>query len=104
MSTSPALRSDDSDHPPDVMDRLHRCGHLWTAKEPAQILAISPKTIYAYVARNLIPRYKVESNVRFRARDIAEWLRRTAHSRLRSFPEDDPHASRRLCLLPLGHP
>jgi hypothetical protein len=36
------------------------------------------------VSRNLIPHYKIEANVRFRARDLANWLRRHAslvHSR-----------------------
>jgi excisionase family DNA binding protein len=42
--------------------------------ELAALLAISPKTIYGYVARKIIPHYKIASSVRFRARDIAEWL------------------------------
>jgi excisionase family DNA binding protein len=46
-----------------------------TAKELAALLAVSPKTIYGYVARNLIPHYRIAASVRFRARDIAEWLR-----------------------------
>jgi excisionase family DNA binding protein len=59
----------------DVFDHLDRCSNLLTAKELAALLAVSPKTIYGYVARNLIPHYRVAASVRFRARDIAEWLR-----------------------------
>jgi excisionase family DNA binding protein len=52
-----------------------RCDRLLTAKELADILAISPKTLYNYVTRGMIPYFKIESNVRFRAREVAEWLR-----------------------------
>ena len=62
----------------DIFDRLARSSNLLTAKELAALLAVSPKTIYSYVARNLIPHYKIAASVRFRARDIAEWLRQHA--------------------------
>lgn len=61
--------------PVDVFDRLARYSNLLTAKELAALLAVSPKTIYSYVARSIIPHYKIAASVRFRARDIAEWLR-----------------------------
>jgi len=59
----------------DVFELLDRCPNLLTAKELADLLAVSPKTIYGYMARNIIPHYKIAASVRFRARDIAEWLR-----------------------------
>jgi excisionase family DNA binding protein len=59
----------------DVFDHLARCSNLLTTKELAALLAVSPKTVYGYVTRNIIPHYKIASSVRFRARDIAEWLR-----------------------------
>lgn len=59
----------------DVFDRLDQSPNLLTAKQLADLLAVSPKTIYGYVARNIIPHYKIAASVRFRARDIAEWLR-----------------------------
>ena len=40
---------------------------------PLSLLPVSPK-----ISRNLIPYYKIESNVRFRGRDIAEWLQQRA--------------------------
>ena len=58
----------------DVFDRLDRCSNLLTAKELAALLGVSPKTIYGYVARNLIPNYRIAASVRLRARDIADWL------------------------------
>jgi excisionase family DNA binding protein len=61
--------------PADVFDHLDRCSNLLTVKELAALLAISPKTVYGYVARNLIPHYRIAASVRFRARDIAQWLR-----------------------------
>jgi hypothetical protein len=39
------------------------------------LLAISPKTIYSYVSRNMNPYNKNEANIRIRAQDIADWLR-----------------------------
>jgi excisionase family DNA binding protein len=64
--------------PGDVFERLASSDRLLTAKELAALLSVSPKTLYSYVSRNLIPYYKIESNVRFRAKDVAEWLRRHA--------------------------
>jgi excisionase family DNA binding protein len=64
-----------SQEPVDVFDHLARCSNLLTTKELAALLAVSPKTVYSYVTRNIIPHYKIASSVRFRARDIAEWLR-----------------------------
>ena len=61
--------------PVDIFERLDRCANLLTVKELATLLAINPKTIYGYAARNLIPHYRIAASVRFRARDIAEWLR-----------------------------
>ena len=42
-----------------------------TAKGTRGLLAISPKTIYSYVERNMIPYYRIEANARFRGGDIA---------------------------------
>jgi excisionase family DNA binding protein len=75
------VRADGADHavgpqePVDVFDHLACCSNLLTTKELAALLAVSPKTVYSYVTRNIIPHYKIASSVRFRARDIAEWLR-----------------------------
>lgn len=81
MSTSPAFRVSEPERAPDVLDHLSRSERLLTARELALILAISPKTIYSYAERNMIPHFKIEANVRFRGRDVAEWLR--SHASLR---------------------
>ncbi len=78
MSASPVPSISPRHGPQDVLDHLAQCQSLLTARELAQMLAISPKTIYNYVSRNMIPHFKIEANVRFRGRDIAEWLRRRA--------------------------
>ena len=64
--------------PQDVLERLIQSERLLTAKELAELLAVSPKTLYSYVSRNMIPHYKIEANVRFCGKDVAEWLRRRA--------------------------
>ena len=75
MSASPAHSVSATGQSDDVFERLARFDRLLTAKELADILAISPKTLYNYVTRGMIPYFKIESNVRFRAREVAEWLR-----------------------------
>jgi excisionase family DNA binding protein len=65
-------------NPRDIMERLSHSDCLLTAKELAKLLAVSPKTLYSYVSRKMIPHYKIEANVRFRGKDVAEWLRRHA--------------------------
>ena len=78
----PPLRDRPDDVVPIAAYLAAQCQRMLTAKELANILAISPKTIYGYVERNMIPHYKIEASVRFRARDVVEWLRR--HSCTRS--------------------
>jgi predicted DNA-binding transcriptional regulator AlpA len=39
----------------DVFEHLAHCDRPLTAKELARLLAVSPKTLYSYVSRNLIP-------------------------------------------------
>jgi excisionase family DNA binding protein len=75
MSTSPTLTIPE---PGDVFAQLTSCQRLLTARDVAKILAISEKTVYSYVSRNMIPYYKIEANVRFRALELAEWLRHRA--------------------------
>jgi excisionase family DNA binding protein len=79
----------------DVFERLARYDRLLTAKELADILAISPKTLYSYVTRGMIPYFKIESNVRFRARDVAEWLRQHSGRPVALRTEPDCAAARR---------
>jgi len=58
----------------DIFDRLVNHEKLLTVRELAGILSISQKTIYSYVARNMIPYVKIQSSVRFRPKHIAAWL------------------------------
>ena len=82
MATSPTPTVSEPGSCGDVFDQLAQSERLLTAKELARFLAISPKTIYSYVERNMIPYYKIEANVRFRAREVAEWLRNRGCLRL----------------------
>jgi len=95
MSASPAQPISAVGQADDVFERLARCDRLLTAKELADILAISPKTLYNYVTRGMIPYFKIESNVRFRARDVAEWLRQHSGRPMASWTEAAPGTSRR---------
>ncbi len=51
---------------------------LLNAAELGALLNISPKTVYAYVSKGLIPFIKIESNVRFSPQQIRRWLREKA--------------------------
>jgi excisionase family DNA binding protein len=66
--------------PSDGLDQLASSDRLMTAKEVARLLAISEKTIYSYVSKGLIPYYKIQSSVRFRARDVNAWLSRQLYA------------------------
>jgi excisionase family DNA binding protein len=78
MLTSPIPSASPQAEASDVFERLAQSRSFLTVKEVAQLLAISPKTIYAYVARNMIPHYKIEASVRFRPKDLVAWLRSRA--------------------------
>ena len=95
MSASPAQPTSAVGQADDVFERLARCDRLLTAKELADILAISPKTLYNYVTRGMIPYFKIESNVRFRAREVAEWLRQHSGRPVASWTEAASGTSRR---------
>jgi hypothetical protein len=75
MSTSPLPSATSSEPAPDVFEQLLQCSGLLTAKELARIVNLSPKTLYSYAERDLIPHFRIETNVRFRGRDVADWLR-----------------------------
>jgi predicted DNA-binding transcriptional regulator AlpA len=75
MSTSPLPPASSSEPAPDVFERLLQCSGLLTAKELARIVNLSSKTLYSYAERDLIPHFRIETNVRFRGKDVADWLR-----------------------------
>jgi excisionase family DNA binding protein len=52
---------------------------LLTAKELEALLKIDIKTIYRYVQRGLIPYVRIQSNVRFVKKQIAEWIEKQSH-------------------------
>jgi excisionase family DNA binding protein len=60
----------------ELQDQLLYSDRLLTAKEVARVLVISEKTAYSYVSKGLLPYYKIQSSVRFRARDVDAWLSR----------------------------
>jgi excisionase family DNA binding protein len=50
-----------------------------TAQEVGALLQIDVKTIYRYVQRGLIPYIRIQSNLRFRKREVLEWIARQSH-------------------------
>lgn len=45
----------------DIFDQLRHASGLLTAHELSQILRLSPKTLYSYAERDLIPHFKIET-------------------------------------------
>jgi excisionase family DNA binding protein len=84
MSASPVIDPAPPVRGLDIIDHLKSSERLMTARELASILAISPKTIYSYAERNMIPHFKIEASIRFRGRDVAEWLH--SHARMKRRP------------------
>jgi excisionase family DNA binding protein len=50
-----------------------------TAQEVGALLQIDVKTIYRYVQRGLIPYIRIQSNLRFRKREVLEWIAHQSH-------------------------
>ena len=74
MLNDPLSSVTSADPSSDIFERLLQCQHLLTAQELATILHLSPKTLYSYAERNLIPHFKIETNVRFHGGEVAHSL------------------------------
>jgi excisionase family DNA binding protein len=61
--------------PETLADRIEKIGHGLTATELADLLNVSPVTIYKQGAAHRIPLFHVGSCVRFDPHAVAEWLR-----------------------------
>jgi len=69
----------------DVFEQLLHASGLLTAQEFSRIPRLSPKTLYSYAERDLIPHFKIETSIRFSGMEVAEWLRsrrRCVHQQL----------------------
>jgi len=87
MAASPVHESAPPVQGRNIIDHLRISERLMTARELASILAISPETIYSYAERNMIPHFKIETSIRFRGRDVTEWLcNRASLGRVRRRP------------------
>lgn len=65
--------------PLSIATRIERHGTMLTPKLLAGMLAISPKTLYGWAARGMLPTCTVGSSLRFDPTTTAAWVReRTA--------------------------
>ena len=58
-----------------LADSLEKRTTALTVAELAHVLNISPRQIYALVAQNQIPNFKIGGSIRFDPSTIAGWLR-----------------------------
>jgi excisionase family DNA binding protein len=59
-------------------EHLERLRHAITAKDVAEILAISPITVYKLAKEGKLPSLRIGGAVRFDPRAVAQWLRRNS--------------------------
>jgi excisionase family DNA binding protein len=62
--------------PLSLADRIERIERALTAKELAEILAVSRITIFKQAKAGRIPSFRIGTCVRFDPRSVAQWLRR----------------------------
>jgi predicted DNA-binding transcriptional regulator AlpA len=66
-------------HPRESTKLLMPDAEMLTAADLEALLKIDVKTLYRYVQRRLIPFVRIQSNVRFRKREILEWIDRQSY-------------------------
>lgn len=66
------------------------CGEisLVTVKEVAQMLGVSPKTVYEWAEMRFIPNYKLCGCLRFDPDEVREWARRWRREPLSIYNKD----------------
>lgn len=57
-----------------LQSRIANYGHALTAKELAELLNVSPVTVFKQAKKGLIPSFRIGTCVRFEPRKTAEWL------------------------------
>ena len=71
---------DTTDDPPETLTLTEKLARNYkgalTAKQLAELLNISPKTVFKMAKAGRIPSFRVGSAVRFDARLVIDWLRR----------------------------
>ena len=58
--------------------RIEKIKHAMTAREVAELLAVSPITVYKMAKAGNLPNFRIGTAVRFDPREVAEWLRGSA--------------------------
>ena len=61
-----------------LYEDLERLRHAITAKDVAEVLAISPITVYKLAKEGKLPSLRIGGAVRFDPRAVAQWLRRNS--------------------------
>jgi excisionase family DNA binding protein len=67
------------DHNPPELESRPGADKLLRAEDLEAWLGVSRKTIYSWKERGLLPYVQLESAVRFRRKDIDEWLERRSY-------------------------
>jgi excisionase family DNA binding protein len=60
--------------PVSVREMIAKHGKALNADELADILNVSPITIYKHAKKGTIPSFRIGSAVRFSPREVADWL------------------------------
>ena len=63
---------------PSLPQRIEEIRRAMTATEVAELLEVSPITVYKMAKAGWLPSFRVGTSVRFDPRAVAEWLRANA--------------------------
>jgi len=74
-----APRREAEHHPHDSGTLSVPEAEMLTVADLEALLKIDVKTLYRYVQKGLIPYVRIQSNVRFRKREILEWIDRQSY-------------------------
>ena len=56
------------------MDNPNSEARLWTVREVAAFLRLTPKGIYSLVERRVLPFIKISNRLRFDPKDVVRWV------------------------------
>lgn len=61
---------------------------LLTVRQVADLLQISPSTVYSWAYSGRIPCYKLNGSIRFKEREIDDWIERNKREQLQTEAKD----------------
>jgi len=74
MDVRESVNNTDTNNAVSLYDRIATFGRALTAKELAELLNVSPITIFKQAKRGIIPCFRIGTCVRFEPKKTADWF------------------------------